>query len=224
MVNELLARHLTRLAPSEVMLSTPEEMYPVLASECASLQQAAYQVLSLRISQEQETVSLEAALSKSKEIKLPEELLSLILAVPLWNHASDFDRNTSQHIAIHGYLLTWKLVFDHWKNASYVVQNSYVKCIKDGTYLPHLMNFTFEYLLASRKSPVTPSQLEIDDYSLSGPFSIDEDIQWLLTNLYYHSLLHLPTLTRAWFRDECPRQLQGQVEEWTTKWVSETEL
>lgn len=191
----------------------------MLASECGALQRAAYQILHVNIPKEQGNLSLEAALSKSQAVKLPEELLSLILTAPSFE-TFDLDHLSSARLTLRSYLFGWKLIFDHWQNASYQVQRIYVECIKEGTYLTNLMTLTFDYLIGSRKGPVSPALFDIPNYSPDSGESTETDTQWLLVNLFYLSLLHLPALSRTWWRDRCSRQLQAPVEAWTTKWVS----
>ena len=220
MVNSLLARQLTVFLT--IMNPDPQQVYPVVACESTVLQCSAYRILHHKIPAEQEEVSLEAALSKGYNAKLPEELLSLILEPPRSQEYSRFQTEPEVPSPVARYLFSWQLVFDHWTNASYKVHSDYVTCIKDGTYLKDLLDFTFGFLMRNQDSNrvFNPSRFTIQDYSPGVEGRSETDVQWLLSHLYYLSLKHLPLLCRSWWRSNCPRSLEKQVEEWTEKYIS----
>jgi hypothetical protein len=64
----------------------------------------------------QEQVSFDVALSKS-EVKLPYELISLLLGAPTMESISATYGDDKTWADIRSYLLSWKLVFDHFVNA-----------------------------------------------------------------------------------------------------------
>ena len=216
-INELLARHLLKFAPRQV--SNPEDLYPIMACESAALQQSAYEMLHQLIPSNQEQISLDAALSKSYIAKLPEELLSLVLASPDPNLTNGTLRSNTM-LPLRSYLLSWVLVFDHWSNASYKVRADYVDGIKEGAYLKSLLSLIFACLISERARPVDASKFDVESYTAGLQDSPDRDVQWLLIHLYYSSLKHLPTLSKAWWRNESSRSLQRPVETWTEKYVS----
>ena len=191
-----------------------------MAYDSSSLQEAAYNILQDKIPIQQEQISLEAALSDTFAAKLPDQLLSLILAPPIsdLNDAVSFRREIPPPRRT--YLLGWVLIFDHWKNASYKVQNQYADCIKNGTYLKGLLDYIFDHLITRRLRPIDASRFAVDRFNLHGDDSPEKGFQWLLCHLYYLCLLHLPLLSKAWWRDDTSRQLQRPVEEWTAKYVS----
>jgi hypothetical protein len=223
-VNGLLFRQLQGITNKEIEDSVA--LYPVLASESVALQRAAYDLLHQKIPSEQENVSLDAALTKDFVAKLPEELLSLILEVPGVHDYFNLRAESDVPSPLLRYLLSWKLIFDHWKNASYQVQSDYVDSIKDGTYLKDLLSFAFDFLIHSRgvKHMVNPSKYDIKIYVPSTAENPENDVQWLLTHLYYLALEHLPLLCKSWWRSECPRALEKQVEEWTERYVCQSKL
>ncbi len=216
-VNELLGRQLKGLTED----ATADEgvLYPVLASESAALQQASYELLHEYIPSKQEELSLEKALNKDYIGTLPEELLSLILAAPAMNviAGSDFHRNMPS--SLRSYLLSWKLIFDHWTNASYALQADYATSLKEGTYIQDLLDLTFKILISSRAKPVDAAKFSIESYNPNTE-PPEKETQWLLIHLYYLTLRHLPTLAKTWWRDSTSRQTNIAVEAWTTKYIS----
>ena len=216
-INEVLSRQLSKFIPSRV--SDPSDLYPIIACESAALQKSAYEMLHQLIPSNQEQVSLDAALSKSYTARLPEELLSLIIAAPDSNMSIRSLHSTTL-LPLHSYLLSWILVFDHWTNASFKVRADYVECIKEGAYLKSLLSLTFAFLISERARPVDASKFDVESYTAGIQDSLDKDVQWLLIHLYYLTLKHLPTLSKAWWRDDSSRSLQRPVESWTEKHVS----
>ncbi|MCJ1388866.1 hypothetical protein MMC18_001716 [Xylographa bjoerkii] len=217
-VNELLKRLLTK--PYPMSYNTEEDLYPVIACESPALQHAAYEMLHKHIPENQEEVSIEAALSKTFTAKLPEELLSLILTVPQYDEPLTVDWEHPIPLPLKSYLLSWILVFDHWINASYKLQSDYVTFIKEGTYLNSLLSFAFDYLISSRAKPIDGSRYDPEHYCYDSEDQPERDASALIIHLYFLCLKNLPTLSKAWWRDTCPRHLQKPVEAWTEKYIS----
>jgi len=84
--------------------------------ESTAVQQTAFETLRRHIPGAQEIISLNSALDKTT-VRLPEELLSLILGPPTLGdfEGSEFER--SKPLLLKGYLLSWSLLFDHFSNA-----------------------------------------------------------------------------------------------------------
>ncbi|KAI9877231.1 MAG: hypothetical protein M1830_004467 [Pleopsidium flavum] len=217
MVNELLARQIAKV-PIE-HLEDPSELYPLLYVDSRSIQETAYGVLHEHIPSEQEQTSLEVALSKM-DARLPDELLSLILEAPTAESLADATFERTMPLHLRGYLLSWKLVFDHFTNASYKVKADYVENIKKGTYLVGLLDFTFDFLGHSMNKPADASRFDIISYTPDMEESPQKDAQWLLIHLYYLALRHLPTLSRTWWMACQNRQTVLAVEVWTEKYIS----
>ena len=209
---------MTKLSPTTY--HTPEDLYPILASEVPSFQQVVFMLLHNQIPKQQADVSIEAALSKDPIVKLPEELLSLVLTVPSLDAPNDPGLGDSLSLQLRGYLFSWKLIFDHWSNASYKLQTNYAASIRDGTYVKNFLDFAFELLINARAKPVDASQYDFELYSPGYEDQPAKDTQWLVIHLYYLCLRNLPALSKAWWRDDCPRHLQKRVEAWTEKYVS----
>lgn len=194
------------------------EMYPVLASQSSALQQVTYDIFHHRIPQQQEDVSMDKALSKSNA-KLPEELLSLILQSPTVESLADSNFERSIPLPLQSYLLSWKLIFDHWTNASYQVKEDYAESLKDGTYLKGLLDFAVNFLITTRSRPVDASKFDTKTYMPNTQESPEKDVQWLLIHLYYLCLRYLPTPSKAWWLDNPSRATVIAVEKWTETYV-----
>ncbi|KAI4278073.1 MAG: hypothetical protein LQ337_001296 [Flavoplaca oasis] len=218
-VNQMLARQIS-YANIEIQPSTVSELFPVLGSESLALQDSAYSLLHRQIPKSQEHVALDKALSKDYVAKLPEELLSLILEAPTQNALSDVDFKRSMPPSLRSYLLSWHLVFDHWTGASDAVKNDYINAIKEGSYIQSLLHLASDFLITSRIRPVDANKFGIDSYTPGSEETPEKDTHSMLINLYFLALKHLPTLSKAWWRDNTSRQTQVSVESWTERYIS----
>lgn len=162
---------------------------------------------------------MDMALSK-EDAKLPDELLSLVLEAPKFESLADANFTRTMPLDLRGYLFSWKLIFDHFTNASYKVKTDYAENIKSGAYLDGLLVFIFDFLGHSKNKPVDASRFEITSYTPDMEESPQKDTQWLLVHLYYLALRHLPTLSKSWWMGCQNRQTVLAVETWTEKYVS----
>ncbi|KAI4847398.1 hypothetical protein E4T45_06803 [Aureobasidium sp. EXF-8846] len=201
------------------------ELYPLLYTPSKALQKTAFDILHRVIPAAQEQVSFDAALEK-KAAKLPEELLSLLLAPPTLDSLADASFRTGIPHELQAYLYSWQLVFDHFANSSYQVKSDYVEALREGEYLSHLLELTWELLGHVRGRPVDVSKYDIRrfDYldqqgDLEG-LSADKRMHWLLAHLYYQSLMHVPSLTKTQFLAIKSRQTGLAVESWTAKYIA----
>ena len=217
-VNDILGRTLASL--SQHVSIDLEELYPVLASESAALQQAAYELLHIQIPNAQQQVSVDKALTKDFVAHLPQELLSLILAPPSLDILAEYDSERTIPPPLRSYLLSWKLTFDYWQNASYKVHADYVAALKEGTYLQDFLSFALIILISARSHPIDASKFDIETYTPNTSQSPEQETHWLLIHLYYLSLRYVPSLSKEWWRDNAPRQLNIAVESWTQKYIS----
>jgi hypothetical protein len=92
------------------------EIFPLLNAQSRGIQRAAYEILHRYIPKTQEQVSFDIALSKSTAT-LPDELLSLLLEPPTMETVSASYSEERTWISLRSYLLSWKVVFDHFSNA-----------------------------------------------------------------------------------------------------------
>ena len=217
-VNEILGRTLASL--SQHISIDIEELYPVLASESAAFQQAAYELLHTQIPNAQEQISIDKALSKDFVAQLPQELLSLILAPPPMDILAEHNFERTMAPPLRSYLLSWKLIFDHWRKASYKVQADYVAALKEGTYLQDFLSFALNILITARSHPIDASKFDIETFTPKISDSPEQETHWLLIHLYYLSLRYVPSLSKEWWRDNAPRQLNIAAEAWTQKYIS----
>ncbi len=163
---------------------------------------------------------MDVALSK-ENAKLPDELLSLVLEAPAPGSLTGMNFGRSMPLDLRGYLLSWKLIFDHFTNASYKLRADYVEHIKQETSLVGLLDFMFDFLGHSKNKPINASRFEITSYIPDTEDSPERDVQWLLIHLYYLALRHLPTLSKTWWMACSNRQTVLAVEAWTEKYVNE---
>ncbi|KAF2023630.1 RING zinc finger protein-like protein [Setomelanomma holmii] len=216
MVNDVLARQIAKVSLKH--LESTEELYPLLYVESQPVQQTAFDILHKQIQEAQEQVSIDSALEKSTA-RLPEELLSLIIDAPTTAALAEANLERAIPLPLRGYLLSWLLVFDHLEHASFKVKNDYVDHIKEGEYLPGLLNFTFDFLGHAHNKPVDVSRFDVTTYQpdMEPP---KRDLQWLLTHLYFLCLKHVPSLTKSWFIDCKSRATVVTLEPWTEKNIS----
>jgi len=217
-VNHLLNRELTAFSVNPEMGT--EKLYPVLASESATLQETAYTMLHAHIPSTQEQISVDKALSTDYVPQLPQELLSLILTPPTIEFLAQSNFERTMPSALRSYLLSWRLTFDHWQNASYKVRADYVAALQEGTYVQDFLSFALNILITGRAKPIDASKFDIEHYTTGQAEHPETETHWLLIHLYYLSLRHLPLITKTWWRDTASRQLNIAVESWTEKHIS----
>lgn len=92
------------------------DVFPLLTAHSRAVQRTAYTLLHRYIPQTQEQVSFDVALSKTA-VSLPDELLSLLIETPSMDNVLRFYGDDKTWTSIRSYLLSWKVVFDHFTNA-----------------------------------------------------------------------------------------------------------
>jgi hypothetical protein len=92
-----------------------KDIFSLLAVQCKDIQRAAYEIFHRSIPQAQEQVSFDVALSKTT-VNLPDELLSLLLEPPKADVITEID-DEKAWLSLRSYLLSWKIVFDHFSNS-----------------------------------------------------------------------------------------------------------
>jgi hypothetical protein len=102
-------------------------MFSLLAVECKVIQQTAFELLHRHIPQAQEQVSFDVALSKTI-VNLPDELLSLLFEVPQANLVTS-PSDAKILLRIRSYLMSWKLVFDHFSSSAVSIIHPLVKYV-----------------------------------------------------------------------------------------------
>ena len=216
-------------------------MYSLLYAKSPTIQQAAFELIHSCIPSKLEQISIDVALAKSSA-RLPEELISLIVEFPE-TESSLSGWGSHMPLDIRGLLFSWILIFDHFSGSvstyldtvlsltpslnstdkcyqSYKVRSDYVAHLKEGNYVSGLLDFSFRLLGHEGGKPVDASRFDITSYSPDTADSPQKDLQWLLIHLYYLSLKHLPSLTKAWWIDSPGRQTAQIIESWTEKYIS----
>ncbi|EXJ57641.1 hypothetical protein A1O7_07990 [Cladophialophora yegresii CBS 114405] len=203
---ELLRRQLSQIpARHDVTL------YPFLSSPLDSIQGAAYHLLHRSIPAEQEQISLDVALEQ-KGAHLPTELLELLLDVPQTSARTDAP-------LYRGYLLCWKLVFDHFPKASYKLQEMYTTDIKEKGVVGDLLELICDVCRITSTHPLDASKTNVKDFEIGTGETEEQEEQRLILHLYYCCLLFLPGLTRSWFIEQKNR-VKTPLESWTQKYFS----
>ncbi|KKK14741.1 hypothetical protein AOCH_002242, partial [Aspergillus ochraceoroseus] len=199
-------------------LEDVRKVFPLLTAHSLVLQRTAYTLLHRYIPSVQEQVSFDVALSKS-EVKLPDELISLLLGAPTMQSISLTYGDDRTWADIRSYLLSWKLVFDHFVNSSFIVQEQYASNIKEYDSLNSLLEFMFDFMQKSHGTIVDASKFDIRSFELDQSESYEKETQWLLVHLYFLCLKNLANLTKDWWIFAIKR-LKGPVEAWTQKFIS----
>lgn len=211
---ETLSRQIS--ATAYTPLKDLDELFPLMYTPSKPIQQGAFNLLHRQIPAAQEQISFDAALDNTTA-HLPEELLSLLLEAPTLNSLVDESFDRSMPSTLRGYLFSWRLLFDHFNGSSYKVKSDYIEQLKDGTYLPDLLNFTFDFLGLTNGKPVDVSKFDMESYIADNEPSPEKDVQWLLIHLYFLVLKHLPSLAKTYYLELRSRQTSSTVESWTAK-------
>ena len=110
----MLGRLMARLPLDHV--ESMEEIYPLITDE-REVQSTAFDLLHRKITDRQEQLSLDLALSKHAA-HIPEELISLLLDAPTMEEISESTQLSDvRWVGPRSYLLAWKLLFDHFTKA-----------------------------------------------------------------------------------------------------------
>ena len=219
-------------------LEDVNKTYSLLTAHSRVVQRAAYTVLHRYIPEVQEQLSFDVALTKST-VRLPYELMSLLLEAPTAESISTSYGDDKMWSSIRSYLLSWKVVFDHFTNAvcllplvllvithfltlwqqSAAVQENYVTSIKENDSLVPLLEFMFDFLQQSHGKIVDASKFDIRNFEPGQSETVEKETQWLLIHLYFLCLRHTANLTKNWWIDT-KKRTKGPVEAWTEKYVS----
>ncbi|KAL7627782.1 hypothetical protein AAE478_001977 [Parahypoxylon ruwenzoriense] len=222
-VDSIICRQVEKLPLNHVQ--DLSELYGLVACDSRAIQTAAFTILHKALPVAQEKLSVDVLLEK-KDAQLPDELLSLLLDAPTLEAYSD-------EILIHfptpirAYLLSWLLVFDSFRAASYKVRSDYAECLKAANYVGPLMEFTFDVLGHSAAHPLnldranfTTEQIREYDIKLADAETEERNMQWLLIHLYYLILKYVPTLFKTWYIGCRSKQTKLAVSGWMAKYFS----
>lgn len=101
------------------LVADPGPVYPLLGTQSRPIQKAAFGILHQWIPSQQEQISVDVALSgdAASSLRLPPEILSLVIDTPEVLEEVDVEFAIEIPLPVKGYLLSWILVFDHFENA-----------------------------------------------------------------------------------------------------------
>ncbi|KAG9229306.1 hypothetical protein BJ875DRAFT_202556 [Amylocarpus encephaloides] len=220
-VDALLLRQIRNVPPKE--LEDVSDLYPLLASENRNSQSAAYNLLERSLTEVQQQLSIDVLLEK-KTARLPDELLSMLLEPPLivefLPEALDEFPST-----IRGYLLSWRLVYKSYANASFKVRNDYSDLLKSENFTGPFLGLLFDLLnhFGGKSSDVNKDTFEpstISKYDMWTAIDSEtpkRDMYCLVVNLYYMCLKYTPNLARNWYLDCKSKQTKLAAGKWTVK-------
>ncbi|KAJ5385457.1 Zinc finger RING-CH-type [Penicillium concentricum] len=212
-----LLRRLINTIPVD-NLEDVSETFHLLTAHSRAVQRTAYTLLHHYIPHAQEKVSFEVALSKTA-VSLPDELISLLLEPPTMQMVSAAYGDDKMWTSMRSYLLSWKVVFDHFSNASLPVQEYYMSSIRENNILIPLLEFTFDFLQKSYGKMIDASKLDIRSFEPDESESAEKETQWLLVHLYYLCLRYSANMTKNWWIDT-KKRIKGPVEIWTERYIS----
>ncbi|KAJ5789209.1 uncharacterized protein N7518_006220 [Penicillium psychrosexuale] len=212
-----LLRRLINTIPVD-NLEDVSETFHLLTAHSRAVQRTAYTILHHYIPHVQEKVSFDVALSKTA-VSLPDELVSLLLAPPTMQMVSAAYGDDKMWTSMRAYLLSWKVVFDHFSNASLPVQEYYTASIRENNILIPLLEFTFDFLQKSHGKMIDASKLDIRSFEPDESESAEKETQWLLVHLYYLCLRYTANMTKNWWIDT-KKRTKGPVEAWSEKYIS----
>ncbi|KAJ5500783.1 Zinc finger RING-CH-type [Penicillium expansum] len=212
-----LLRRLINTIPVD-NLEDVSETFHLLTAHSRAVQRTAYTILHHYIPHVQEKVSFEVALSKTA-VSLPDELVSLLLEPPTMQMVSAAYGDDKMWTSMRAYLLSWKVVFDHFSNASLPVQEYYITSIRENNILIPLLEFTFDFLQKSHGKMIDASKLDIRSFEPDESESAEKETQWLLVHLYYLCLRYSANMTKNWWIDT-KKRIKGPVEAWSERYIS----
>ncbi|KAJ5774837.1 Zinc finger RING-CH-type [Penicillium paradoxum] len=212
-----LLRRLINTIPVD-KLEDVSETFHLLTAHSRAVQRTAYTLLHNYIPHAQEKVSFELALSKTA-VSLPDELISLLLEPPTMQMVSAAYGDDKMWTTMRSYLLSWKIVFDHFSNASLPVQEYYTSSIRENNILIPLLEFTFDFLQKSHGKMIDASKLDIHSFEPDESENAEKETQWLLVHLYYLCLRYSANMTKNWWIDT-KKRIKGPVEAWTERYIS----
>lgn len=92
--------------------------------------------------------------------------------------------------------------------------------MKEGDYIKSLLDFTFHLLGHGEGKPKAIAKLDITSFNPGNDSEPREELEHLVSHIYYLSLLHVSSLAKSWWL-ECTSRLTVQnVESWTAKYMS----
>jgi hypothetical protein len=202
-----------------------EELYGLVASDSRAIQTAAFNILDRALPAVQEKLAVDVLLEK-QDARLPDELLSLLLDAPTLESYPD-ETIAQFPTPVRSYLLSWHLVLDAFRAASFKVRSDYAENLKAENYIGPLMDFTFDVLghsaahgLNLDRAGFTAEHIRCYDLRLAESEPEERNMQWLFIHLYYLVLKYVPGLFKSWYIGCRSKQTKIAVEGWMTRYFS----
>lgn len=141
-----------------------------------------------------------------EDIKLPLQLIELV---------SNFEIDEVDEMKQFTYLISWYLIFDHFKDINYLIRNQYIAQIRNNEKLLNkFLEFIFEIVEIDNIKVIEDfEQVDLSNISLS-------DIHFMILHVYYLSCKYLGSEVQSWYNQLRNIQLKQDIEKFTTKNIS----
>lgn len=118
------------------------------------------------------------------------------------------------------FLICWKLVLEHFRDCTLALKSQYLAQIRENELLDALLNFIFKTVMHDQLD-ITNWDFTNFDVEYYDPES-ETSLVLLCANIYYHSLMQIPSLVRLWYNQgrNLRRETQIFVESWTLEHFS----
>ncbi|XP_064613366.1 E3 ubiquitin-protein ligase listerin-like [Liolophura sinensis] len=133
---------------------------------------------------------------------------------------------TEEYNFIFGYLLSWKLLLNFFKQAPSEVRPQYAAYLKEKGTVHILLDHVFRLmpdspvLLSNKKSnPKSRENMFEVEPILSALESSERELQHVVCSVYREVLEVMPAMARQWWKDQ-DRKTSAYVDKYTTKYVS----
>lgn len=168
-----------------------------------------------KILEDQQQLVLDYQLKKPEDewtIKLPSLLVS----------ATDVDFNNFDEGS---YLLSWFLIFNHFKDIGYSIRNEYVSEVKKLGQFGKLLDFIFDSLDIYNKSLMRSLfENRLENFGIEELNLLDQSLKdegFFIGHLYYLCCKYLGSDVQAWFNNIRDVQDKKAIETFTTQYISQ---
>ncbi len=204
-----------------LLLTPRSDVQMVAYRRVSALTKASTADLVVQLALEKEATSTtEETTEQPKEYRLPVDVLTNIANnVP----KTLIEEDHAVPYRMHGFLLSWLVVLDHFEGASMQLTSRYMEDLQKRdlvatTLLPSIFKICDNSIFSEALDPSLWSVEEIflDHIDILRPASL----QVLAAHLYFRSLVRMPTLVRTWWYDLRDKQLSAQVERFTVRYCT----
>ncbi|KAJ3323561.1 listerin E3 ubiquitin protein ligase 1 [Boothiomyces sp. JEL0866] len=194
-----------------------ELIYNLLFTDNEQVQINAYKILQILVAKEVESKSLEIEMNTTGEVD------SICLNTYLTgNLLRSVDPSVNYTSEFFGKLLSWMVLFDHFKDTTFELRQLYITHIRNLDIFNKFLEMIFDLLNVGTLLPTFDlSNWDIEEFLME---YFDKNsptaISLLCSHLYLRALKSAPTLTKIWFTECKNRQLLLGVESFTEKHFS----